>query len=64
MIKDVAVAKNDISAIKSDISEIKELLKSQDSRYVSRNELKVTQWVFGAIISALALWLNLSDHLK
>lgn len=64
MIKDVAVAVNDISTMKEDIKEIKELLKAQDSRFVTRAELKITQWVFGFIVAGIALWLNLTDHLK
>jgi hypothetical protein len=62
--EDIAVAKNDIATIKADIAEIKTILKGQDNTFVTRAELKITQWVFGAVVGALALWLNLSDHIK
>jgi len=71
----LAVAINDISTMKDDIKEIKDLLKAQDTkfasfvdasekRFVTRAELKISQWVFGFVISALAIFLSLKDHLK
>lgn len=71
----LAVAVNDISTMKDDIKEIKEnqqaqsekfdkFIDSLDRRFVTRNELKITQWVFGFIVAGIALWLNLTDHLK
>lgn len=71
----LAVAVNDISTMKDDIKEIKEnqqaqsekfdkFIDSMDKRFVSRAELKITQWVFGFIIASVALWLNLTNHLK
>lgn len=71
----LAVAVNDISTMKDDIKEIKEnqqaqsekfdkFIDSMDKRFVSRAELKITQWVFGFIISAAALYLNFSNHIK
>lgn len=71
----LAVATNDIKTMKDDIKEIKDLLKAQDTkfasfvdasekRFVTRAELKISQWVFGFVISALALFLSLKDHLK
>ena len=60
----LAVAVNDISTMKDDIKEIKEMLQDQDRRFVTRAELKITQWVFGFVISAVALYLNFSNHIK
>lgn len=71
----LAVAINDISTMKDDIKEIKDLLKAQDTkfasfvdasekRFVTRNELKISQWIFGFVISAFALFLTFKDHLR
>ena len=60
----LAVAVNDISTMKDDIKEIKEMLQDQDRRFVTRAELKISQWVFGIILTALAVFLSLKDHLK
>jgi LytS/YehU family sensor histidine kinase len=62
--EDIAVARNDIATIKVDIAEIKEYLKTQDERYVTRLELKITRWVFGAMVSAITLFFVLKDHIK
>lgn len=47
-----------------DIKEIKDMLKSQDRRFVTRAELKITQWVVGFIISIITFALIVKDHLK
>lgn len=66
--EDIAVAKNDIATIKDNQKEQKEkldqIIQMLDSRFVTRAELKITQWVFGFVISAVALYLNFSNHIK
>lgn len=58
----LAVAVNDISTMKDDIKEIKEMLQDQDRRFVTRAELKISQWVIGFVISAITFILLVKDR--
>ena len=57
------------------IKEIKDLLKAQDAkfakfvdasekRFVTRAEMKISQWVVGFVISAITIILVAKDHLR
>ena len=59
----LAVAVNDISTMKDDIKEIKEMLQDQDRRFVTRAELKISQWAIGFIISAITIFFLIKDRL-
>lgn len=60
----LAVAVNDISTMKDDIKEIKEILQDQDRRFVTRAELKISQWVIGFAISAVTFFIVMKDKLQ
>jgi tetrahydromethanopterin S-methyltransferase subunit A len=60
----LAIAMNDISSIKDDIKEIKELLKTQDDKYISRLEGKVAGVIVGLALTAITVFFQIKDHLK
>jgi hypothetical protein len=66
--EDIAVAKNDIATIKDNQKEQKEkldqIIQMLDSRFVTRAELRISQYVVGLVISIVTFALLMKDHLK